>query len=121
MTFCPACYGRKVYCRRCRTVHCQCSWNHCPEKKPEGNRRPARGGGEEPIGTWPATLAALLHKDCADLLEKAEAEVERLRGLLDQYAQHDNGCTALWRGGMCECGLDEASGTPPDPTWEEEE
>lgn len=29
--YCPACYGRKVYCRGCKGYHCQCSWTgkHC--------------------------------------------------------------------------------------------
>jgi len=43
-------------------------------------------------------------------LVETRAEVERLRGLLARYARHDNGCTALWRGEMCDpaCGLDAA-------------
>jgi hypothetical protein len=31
--FCRACYGKKVYCRGCKTRHCLCSWNCCPRKK----------------------------------------------------------------------------------------
>ena len=26
-TVCPLCYCRKIYCRRCKGYHCQCSWN----------------------------------------------------------------------------------------------
>lgn len=37
--YCPACYARKVYCRSCKTSHCQCSWNRCPKKsKQKGGR-----------------------------------------------------------------------------------
>jgi hypothetical protein len=76
-----------------------------------------------------------LHKDCADLLEKAEAEVERLKEALTDIAKGEGRynrdplthasntiedmqalASAALRGDD-----DEASGTPPDPTWEEEE
>lgn len=26
---CPACYAKKVYCRRCKGSHCLCSWAQC--------------------------------------------------------------------------------------------
>lgn len=35
--YCECCYMRKVYCRKCKTTHCGCSWNQCPvEEKEEG-------------------------------------------------------------------------------------
>lgn len=39
-SYCPACYGRKIYCRSCRTTHCGCSWSKCPKPRaPRGMRR----------------------------------------------------------------------------------
>lgn len=26
---CPACYTAGVYCRRCKTWHCGCTWSQC--------------------------------------------------------------------------------------------
>lgn len=46
MKTCPACYGARVYCRRCRTWHCGCSWNQCKAyRKTEYSiiERPAEG------------------------------------------------------------------------------
>lgn len=31
--YCPACCGRKKFCRKCKTAHCDCSWAKCPKKK----------------------------------------------------------------------------------------
>ena len=39
-TYCPRCYGRKIYCRRCKTTHCGCHWNTCPPLK-KGQRKTA--------------------------------------------------------------------------------
>lgn len=38
---CPACYGRNIYCRKCKTTHCLCSWNQCPHASaPDRKGRP---------------------------------------------------------------------------------
>ncbi len=31
--YCAACYSRLVWCRKCKTVHCLCSWNCCKTKR----------------------------------------------------------------------------------------
>ena len=41
--FCPACYGLKVYCRKHKTFHCDCSWNDrmkCLAEKADAKHRP---------------------------------------------------------------------------------
>lgn len=48
---CPACYGRKKHCRRCKTTHCDCSWNQCQRRRPQ-NVKTHSGK----IGTIPATV-----------------------------------------------------------------
>ncbi len=62
--FCPACYGRRVYCQRCRTWHCLCSWARCPKKKPEIVSRPCVPGCHDPVtehrlGYWDELSGAL--------------------------------------------------------------
>jgi len=38
---CPACYAARVYCRKCKTAHCQCSWNrHQVELNPDFRKNP---------------------------------------------------------------------------------
>lgn len=52
MTYCSACYARKVYCRRCKTHHCGCSWSGCPQWKEKmgtlelAASSPTKGDGE---------------------------------------------------------------------------
>jgi hypothetical protein len=32
VTHCGACYGERVWCRRCKTTHCLCNWSQCQRK-----------------------------------------------------------------------------------------
>lgn len=32
LQYCACCYGKKSWCRRCKTRHCECSWNQCLRK-----------------------------------------------------------------------------------------
>jgi hypothetical protein len=32
MSTCPACYGMRKYCRKCKKNHCLCSWAQCRGK-----------------------------------------------------------------------------------------
>ncbi len=45
--YCPACYGRLVYCHKHKTHHCDCSWNarHPTLKELKEQKQDGRSGG----------------------------------------------------------------------------
>lgn len=43
--YCRCCYGPEIYCRTCKTTHCDCAWSYqnCPKrqvKKPKQQPSP---------------------------------------------------------------------------------
>ncbi len=66
----------------------------------------------KPSREW---IESQFETETAKKLKECEAQVERMRGVLDRYAKHDAGCgCTLSFGRQCDCGLKQAITNPPE-------
>lgn len=83
--YCRACYGCLVYCRKCKTTHCDCSWNTCKRTK------------DHPMTTRPKPKRPVLTKRQFQVLQLLNAG-----WVMDKHGKDDMGAILSGPSGQVE-------------------